>query len=93
MLTYVVGISGRPNLPHTPTNAIWFGEDIDIDSVKLVAYTLIRAGIEIKVINPFQSPRENKSNLIQVGSWTKFIDYPALTIQQIQKTESFSIAF
>ena len=86
-------ISGRPNLPNTPTNAIWFGENIDIDSVKLVAYTLIRAGIEIKVISPFSSPGGNKSNLIQVGSWKKFIDYPALTIQQIQETVTFSSAF
>ena len=86
-------ISGHPNLPHTPTNAIWFGKNIDIDSVKLVAYTLIRAGIEIKVISPFLSPGGKKSNLIQVGSWTEFIDYPTLTIQQIQKTEAFHSAY
>jgi len=32
------------------TNAIWFGNDVPIEDVKLVAYTLIRAGVEIKAI-------------------------------------------
>ena len=32
------------------TNAIWFGSNVNVEDVKLVAYTLIRAGIKIKTI-------------------------------------------
>ena len=86
-------VIGKPNLPHVPTNAIWYGKDVMLKDIKLVAYTLIRAGIEIKVISPFMSPTGKRSNLIQVGSWMKYINSTPLTVSEIEKASSFVTAY
>jgi hypothetical protein len=42
-----------PPIGNMPTNAIWFGSKVDVEDVKLVAYTLVHAGVNIKDIRPF----------------------------------------
>lgn len=82
-------ISGRPNLK-IPTNAIWFGSEVPIEDVKLVAFTLIRAGVEIKVIRPFRNPGGSKARLIQVGSDAQYVSSPPLSPDEIQRAENFT---
>jgi len=80
--------SGRATLPGMQTNAIWFGNSVPIDAVKLVAYTLIRAGIKIRTIQPFQEPGGRKAKLIQVGSYASYASAPVMTVEELrQKTE------
>ncbi len=81
---------GKPTLPNVPTNAIWLGEDVPIEAVKLVAYTLIRAGIEIKIIRPFAPPPYRKRDRIEVGSDIQFVDRPPLTVEQIRSATRFT---
>lgn len=82
--------SGRTNLQDIPTNAIWFGSEISIDDVKLVAYTLIRAGVDIKVIRPFRNPSGSKVRLIQVGSDAQYQSSLPLSVNDIQQAENFT---
>lgn len=71
------------------TNAIWFGPLVQIDQVKLVAYTLIRAGVKLQVIEPFQQPR-GRNRVIQVGSQVGGImrSMP-FSVNEIKKADSF----
>ncbi len=69
----------NPRIPEgVATDAIWLGEDISTSDVKLVAYTLIRAGVTIKTIRPFGRPPFRKRNRIEVGSDMEFLNSPPL---------------
>lgn len=72
-----------------PTNAIWFGNDVPIEDVKLVAYTLIRAGVEIRAIRPFYTG--NRNRLIQVGSGTAYQSRDPLSVDEIQAADKFTL--
>ncbi len=50
----------------TLTNAIWYGRDVPLGDVKLVAYTLLQAGIRLYYIEPTLVP--GRERVIQVGS-------------------------
>jgi hypothetical protein len=75
-----------------PTNAIWFGSPVDIEDVKLVALTLIRAGVQIRSIRPIQDYLVNKKDLplIQVGADSSVVNDPPLTVEQIQAATRFT---
>ena len=75
-----------------PTNAIWFGSPVDIEDVKLVALTLIRAGVQIRAIRPIQDYLVNKKDLplIQVGADSSVVNDPPLTVEQIQAASRFT---
>jgi len=74
-----------------PTNAIWFGSVVSIQEVKLVAYTLIRAGVPIKTIRPFTatSPRRDQA-LIQVGADRAYVDKDPLTVDEVRGLSQFT---
>lgn len=82
--------AGRANLPGMQTNAIWFGESVSVDAVKLVAYTLIRAGIKIRSIQPFQEPGGRKAKLIQVGSYAAYANAPVITVAALRQKTNFT---
>jgi hypothetical protein len=72
------------------TNAIWFGSNVNIEDVKLVAYTLIRAGIQIKTIRPFRDDSSNAhTSLIQVGTDRNYENKSPLSVNKILKTSEF----
>jgi hypothetical protein len=72
------------------TNAIWFGSNVNIEDVKLVAYTLIRAGIQIKTIRPFNDNSSNiHASLIQVGADVNYENKSPLSVDKIRKTSEF----
>ena len=80
----------------TQTNAIWFGTKVKPEDVKLVAYTLISAGIKIKLIQPFQSPSPRKDSLIQIGAKSIRKDekglvdeWPEKSVEDIRNIVSF----
>ncbi|NQS90451.1 hypothetical protein HQ584_11760 [Patescibacteria group bacterium] len=82
-------IRGRANFPAYPTNAIWFGANVKIEDVKLVAFTLIRAGVRLNVISPFRERKGTRSNLIQVGTYVKYLNSPLLNISEIKNAKLF----
>lgn len=86
-LGYKVEI-GNTQIRDVETNAIWFGSNVKTDDVKLVALTLVRAGVKIKVIRPFRSSGQ-RNNLIQIGADALYENKNSLTVNEIVKTSKF----
>jgi hypothetical protein len=72
------------------TNAIWFGSAVSLEDVKLVAYTLIRAGLRIQAIRPFrEESKEGDSQKIQIGADADYSYSPAWDVYEIQEAPKF----
>jgi hypothetical protein len=67
------------------TNAIWYGAEVREESVKLVAYALIRAGYDLVGIQP-QSDPTAKRKVIQVGHNVRLESEEPLTSETIAAT-------
>lgn len=80
---------GSTRVPNIATNAIWFGTNVKTEDVKLVAYTLIRAGIRIKIIRPFRNPHGYRASLVQVGADAVYVNSKSLTVEQIKLINRF----
>lgn len=87
---------GFTNVPYRPeeevpdeVNVIYFGKNLDIRDVKLVALTLMRAGIELKAIRPF--PKDTQGNLQAIkAEFNKTMDVRrSLTAAEIEKATIF----
>jgi hypothetical protein len=76
--------AGPTQVPDVPTNTIWYGSQVPRSDVLLVALTLMRAGIEMKAIEPFSSST-GRATLIQVGADRTYQTRPALTVTQVQE--------
>jgi DNA-binding protein YbaB len=88
----------EPREPETPTNAIWLvSPGVSPEDVRLVAYTLIRVGIQIRHIGTSgMSPdprflRGIKGTLIGVGSDPKYLDNEVWTVSRIRQTSNFYV--
>jgi hypothetical protein len=70
------------------TNAIWYGSEVckHIEDVQLVAYTLMRAGVQLKVIETLE--RKGKENEIQVGGKKEANSSRPMTVDDIKKLKS-----
>jgi hypothetical protein len=81
-------ISEKPKELTTPTNAIWLvSKDVMAEDVKLIAYNLIRFGIQVKFIGPFPNPELLESlrdKRIHVGAEPKVISSSPLTVDEIR---------
>jgi hypothetical protein len=103
-----LGFQVRALDSHTdnPTNVIWVNPEvidsgvIRLDDVKLVAYALIRAGIQIRGIGPPNPAnrdsrtgkgtwRTNRDANIWIGSNDTLNNLPALTVEQVQSASAF----
>ncbi|WP_426544384.1 glycoside hydrolase family 24 protein [Dapis sp. BLCC M126] len=73
-----------------PSNSIWFGSKVNIEHVKLVAETLISAGVKIRAIRPFNKKVEFADLLIQVGADPEIENIPSLTLEEVRSKSSFS---
>ena len=75
-----------PQRPDVPTNLIAFGTKVNPEDAKLVAYTLVRAGVDIKgMCRMLSSPR---ASIIQVLGDDRLLNRLAMTVDQIRgKTE------
>jgi hypothetical protein len=65
------------------TNAIWAGGKVPLNDVRLVALTLIAAGVEIKCIRPFQVGGSANARLIEIGADPALTERSAVTIQAV----------
>jgi hypothetical protein len=72
----------------TPTNSVWFGRSVHVDDVKLVAFTLIRAGVEIRDIRPYLDSGGRES-LIQLGGRPLAVNKPVWTVERISAAKDF----
>ncbi len=74
------------------SDCIWYGKNVNIEDVKIVALALIRAGIQIRSIRPFENPNPNyKANIIDIGASIDVPDdAPALSINQVLTAKQFN---
>jgi hypothetical protein len=86
-----LGFKVKPISPigNTPTNAIWFGSKVDVEDVKLVAYALVHAGVNIKDIRPF-AISEGREDVIQIGGRPAAVGKTSLTVEQIRAVRQFT---
>ena len=72
-------------LRNEPTNAIWVGDPVSVADLKLVALTLIRAGVQIHSLQRFNanSPRHDKL-IIQIGSYPAMANQPVWTVEKVE---------
>ena len=87
---------GFTTLPYKPgeaqpeeINSLFYGSMLDLRDVKLVALTLMRAGVEIRAIKPF--PKETQGNLRAMkGEYNKTLDVRrVLTPEEVEKAKAF----
>lgn len=79
----------QAQVPDTPTNAIFVGPDVERDDIKLVALTLIGAGIKLRTIQPLLSA-VSRPKLIQIGADRAYRDAPPLTAKHVIQASSFA---
>jgi Novel STAND NTPase 1 len=65
------------------TNAIWYGNQVAPESVRVVALALIGAGAKIQQIEPFQNSR-GKERLIQIGTSQRVLFDKPCSVEKIQ---------
>jgi hypothetical protein len=65
-----------------PTNVVWYGSEVTANDVKIVALAMIRAGVTLQGIQPFQKST-TKPLMIQVGHEPRIEDLPPLTTEAI----------
>jgi hypothetical protein len=70
---------------HESTNKIWYSTDIPSDDIKLVALTLISAGVSIKAIQPIPLSYQKLCQCsLEVGGDHAADAFPTITIEQIK---------
>jgi tetratricopeptide (TPR) repeat protein len=77
----------KSTVDNVPTNFIQYDPKLNPEDIKLVAYTLIRAGIEIKAIQPFIRLRTAKADTIQIAAEEKLQSLPSLTVEEIRTSQ------
>jgi hypothetical protein len=73
-----------PPVNEYPTNHIWVGNNVTLQETKRLAFTLIRAGVELRAIGRFHDGGGARANLIQVGADPAIRTQPVLTVAQIE---------
>jgi cell division protein FtsB len=75
--------SKESRLQDLATNAIWFGKDVTDDDVRLVALTLMGAGVEIRWISRFSNWEGPKRSTIEIGSWVRVVELTPWSTQAV----------
>jgi hypothetical protein len=83
-LGFTLKVDESINQPDQPINTIFYSQDVDQDLVKLVAYCLIRAGIEITSIQPIAD--DGRTATIRVGSQSDAQAQAPLTVKTIRNS-------
>lgn len=91
----VVSKVAQRNQANDPTNAVWYGPNVNFNDYKAVLVSLIRAGIDIKRTGPSCKALSKKLGVIEVGSSDKaagLIDglvRPTKSIEKIRNANNF----
>lgn len=71
-------------LESMPSNALFYGDNIKDEDIKIVAYTLLENGIPIKTIEPSQYGGDWKSNAIEIGADSTLSNKRSLTLSEVR---------
>ncbi|WP_404786021.1 toll/interleukin-1 receptor domain-containing protein [Altericista sp. CCNU0014] len=75
-----------PTVTDVPINIIYYGKNVREADVKLVAYVLQRAGVQLKAIQPFRALAESKAWVIQVGALSQLKDRRPISAAEIDRS-------
>ncbi len=64
------------------SNVLYYGSDVDLRDIQLVAYTLVQNGVPLKAIK--QSQYDWKYNAIEIGADSLLANNPLLSVADIQ---------
>ena len=67
-----------------PTNAVWWGEGIELKDVQAIAYTLIQNGIAIRYVGK----SERQPGRIQIGGDDTVLEDPLWTVERVKSLKS-----
>ncbi len=67
------------------SNAIFYGDSIARRDIEIIAYTLIKAGFNLKVIAPSLYSKTWKNHSLEIGTDSTFIDMPNLKYSDIRR--------
>lgn len=84
----VVIKKSKHSLASSPLNALWFGSKVQQKIVKKVAYTLLKHGVQLRAIRPFQYATKRPYDL-QIGTDATRQTFPKWTMRQIKKSKRF----
>ncbi|MEQ8581672.1 MAG: hypothetical protein RIC30_18000 [Marinoscillum sp.] len=73
-----------PELANYQSNAIYFGENVKLEDIQIVTFTLLSEGLPVKLIKPSRFGDSWKSNAIEIGTDTTLINQPTLTLSEIE---------
>lgn len=74
----------EPQLPNSRTNAIWVGDPVPLSDAKVVALTLIRAGVQIHAIMRFREDSKHRDqHLIEIGAYPSVENDPVWTVERV----------
>ncbi|GAB4232923.1 MAG: hypothetical protein Tsb0034_05920 [Ekhidna sp.] len=65
------------------SNIIYYGKDVNVEDIQIVAYTLLEQGLPLKSISPTRF--EWKSNAIEIGTDTLLLESPTLTKEAVRQ--------
>lgn len=66
----------------SPTNAIWAGRKVPLIDVKIVALTLLRAGVRLRSVRSYCEASVRPST-IQIGGWEGYDSWKAWTVDGV----------
>lgn len=67
-----------------PTNALFYGDNVPLKDIQLVAYELIKRGATIRQIKMSRFHDDWKANSIEIGAELSAKDLPVLSIEDIK---------
>jgi hypothetical protein len=68
-----------------PSNALYYGNQVNVEDIKMVAYSLMSRGVTLKVIEPSQFSDDWKANSIEIGADDTILEEPNLSLAQLRK--------
>ena len=80
----------NPAMTDLGTNAIWYGVDVRLDDVKLVALLLTSAGVQVRTIRPFADATGPKRHAIEIGADRARGNDPVFTVSGILSATTFA---
>ena len=74
-----------------PSNALWYGERVNIDHVRLITLTMLRAGYRLQQVARFPESGSDRSSAVQIGANWNLRNAPLLTVDSILRATAFPV--
>lgn len=73
-----------PNRLENPTNSLFYGDNVPLADIQMVAYNLVKKGVKIRQIKKSRFHDDWKANAIEIGSEARAEKLPVLQFEDIQ---------